>query len=98
MLKCVLRRVASIAHAFLLAWGWAWIPAVQAAEAMPSGPLTSPPFMHYQSWRDEPLQDWRVSNERVGEIGGWRTYLREAQQTDDSVDPSAQGHHGHDGH
>lgn len=37
------------------------------------------PFKTYQGWRDEPVADWRALNERVGEIGGWRTYLREAQ-------------------
>jgi hypothetical protein len=54
-------------------------------------------FQNYQGWRDEPLQDWREVNERVGEIGGWRTYLRESQQDGDGSD-SGQGRHDHQGH
>lgn len=100
MLNTVLRHMAPVAHALLLGvWiGALWAPVVQAAEVMPSGPLIAPPFKHYQTWRDEPLQDWRASNDRVGEIGGWLTYLRDAQQGKDSAGPGAQGHHGHHGH
>jgi hypothetical protein len=100
MLNTVLRRMASFAHAFLLGvWGGAlWLPVAQAAEAMPSAPLSSSPFKDYQTWRDESLQDWRAANDRVGEIGGWMTYLREAQQDNGSTDASAQGQHGHHGH
>lgn len=36
------------------------------------------PFNNFQGWRDEPVQDWRAVNDRVGEVGGWRTYLRES--------------------
>lgn len=99
MLNTVFRRTASFAHACLLGiWGGAlWLPVAQAAETLPSAPLSAPPFKHYQAWRDEPLQDWRASNDRVGEIGGWMTYLREAQQDNGSTDASAQGHHGHHG-
>jgi hypothetical protein len=70
------------------------MPAAQAAEAAPSGQVTSAPFEQYRGWRDEPLQDWREANQRVGEIGGWRTYLREAQQGDDAS-RSGQNNHGH---
>ena len=76
----------------------AWLlgaPTAHAAEAEPPEPAAATPFKQYQGWRDEPLQDWRQANERVGEIGGWRTYLREAQQDGDSAD---QGHSGHSGH
>ena len=65
---------------------------------MDAAAMPSPPFSHYQNWRDEPLQDWREANERVGEIGGWLTYLREAQEDKGGADPSMQGHHGHHGH
>lgn len=62
-------------------------------------------FKTYQGWRNEPVQDWRAANERVGEIGGWRAYLREAQPGADGYDhgapqPAAPGddaHHGHHG-
>ncbi len=79
-----------------------WLPAAQAAETAVSEPPRSSPFEQYQGWRDEPLQDWREANTRVGEIGGWRTYLREAQQGGETAaDPAGQGsagghlHHGH---
>lgn len=36
-------------------------------------------FKNFQGWRDAPVQDWRAVNDRVGEVGGWRTYLRESQ-------------------
>jgi hypothetical protein len=77
----------------LAACAWmAWLPA-HAAEAAPAGQAVAP-FKQYQGWRDEPLQDWHQANERVGEIGGWRVYLREAQQGDEG---SGNGHarHGH---
>ena len=51
-----------------------------------------PPFERYQSWREAPPGDWRKLNERVGEIGGWRTYLRESQ------DEGGHDHHGHHDH
>lgn len=35
-------------------------------------------FDAYQPYRHQPAAPWRQSNERVGEIGGWRTYAREA--------------------
>jgi hypothetical protein len=71
-----------------------WAPAALAAEAAAPEMATPAPFKHYQGWRDEALQDWREANARVGEIGGWRTYLRESRQ-DEAVD---QGHHDHRGH
>ncbi|MEW5966750.1 MAG: hypothetical protein AB1720_07085 [Pseudomonadota bacterium] len=62
------------------------------------------PFKHYQGWRDEPVQDWRAANDRVGEVGGWRTYLREAQPAGGgghdhgAPQPAAPGDRGHHGH
>lgn len=67
-------------------------PTAHAAEVEAEAePAALTPFKQYQGWRDEPLQDWRQANERVGEIGGWRTYLRESQ-------PAGKGHNGHQGH
>lgn len=73
-----------------------WAPETQAAEA-PVPEAANTPLKHYQGWRDEPLQDWREANERVGAIGGWRTYLREAQPGSEGAD-SGQAQHGHHGH
>jgi hypothetical protein len=80
----------------LVAWaGMAWPPVAVAAET--AAPTPNAPFENYQGWRDEPLQDWRRVNERVGEIGGWRTYLREAQP-EGGAGQDAPGHPGHHGH
>ncbi len=70
-------------------------PLAHAAGAEPLEPAAATLFKEYQSWRDEPLQDWRQANERVGEIGGWRTYLREAQPAGNDADQGHNGHHGH---
>lgn len=34
----------------------------------------------YRPWREQGPGDWRGLNEQVNRIGGWRAYLREAQQ------------------
>ncbi len=88
MLNLICRPAAPLARARYLwvaaPWACVWIlssPVAHAAEAAPADLTTSPPFNHYQSWRDEPLQDWREANARVGEIGGWRIYLRESQES-----------------
>lgn len=108
MLNCLCRPVASPARARLLRWAsplaCTWMlaaPLANAAEtmAMPmeGGMASSSPLGKYQNWRDEPLQDWSAANGRVGEIGGWLTYLRESQQDNGSADPGTQGHQGHHG-
>jgi hypothetical protein len=98
MLNVLFRCAARLARASLfgaVALGTsAWASAAHAAERASPEPAVFTPFKHYQGWRDEPLQDWREANERVGEIGGWRTYLREMQQDGDGAD-GGQAHHGH---
>lgn len=102
MLKLSPRRAAQPAPARLWAlaapWACAWLLGVapaQAAETAPPVSDRSDPFRHYQRWRDAPLQDWRAANARAGELGGWRTYLRESQQDGETaegqVDPDAPG-------
>lgn len=56
-----------------------WACLLMAGPVVPAWADPALPFKNYQGWRDEPVADWRALNERVGEIGGWRTYLREAQ-------------------
>lgn len=99
MLKLLLRRAASPTRARLTClaalWACAWMAGTftaQAAEPEPPRHAVSPPFDAYQGWRDEPLEDWRKANQRVGEIGGWRTYLRESQQGGDAPDEGGHGH------
>jgi len=101
MLNAVFRRAALQARAPLFQLACLWAVSASAAQAAepPSHETAAPaPFNTYQSWRDEPLQDWRQANERVGEIGGWRTYLREAQPDGDTADDGGQTQHGHHGH
>ena len=83
---------AALACAWLLG-----LPTAHAAEAE-AEPAALTPFKQYQGWRDEPLQDWRQANEQVGEIGGWRTYLRESQPAAGGAGQDPQGPHGHHGH
>lgn len=84
-----LRRAALWACASTLAAPWA-----QATDTAPAD--ASLPFAHYQTWRDAPVADWRALNQRVDEIGGWRTYLRESQPDGGQDDEHA--HHSHHGH
>jgi len=105
MLNALFRRAARLARAplfrlaapCLCAWVL-WAPAASAAEALAADPAVTTPFKNYQGWRDEPLQDWRAANERVGEVGGWRTYLRESQPAAGGAGQDPQGPHGHHGH
>lgn len=105
MLNSIPGRVTLVAHAFM--WGLAYSSTsmAQTADAHADTRPTLPLFNQYQNWQDEPVQDWRTSNERVGEIGGWLNYLRAAQQPSagqatngDASDAPAQNHHGHHGH
>lgn len=103
MLNTVFRRAAPRARARLsrraVLWACAWALCAPAAHAAgPSRPSAPAPFAHYQGWRDEPLQDWRAANDRVGEIGGWRTYLRESQPAESNEVQRRQGDEGPPGH
>jgi hypothetical protein len=85
-------------HTTPLVWVWLVLsPAAQSAEqqtppAEPAQPALAVPFDRYQNFRDEPVADWRKVNDRVNEIGGWRTYLREAYQDGNNA---GQGRHQH---
>ena len=100
MLNVSLYRAAPRVHARLFglaACAWtAWVPA-HAAEPPSADQVLTAPFKPYQGWRDEPLQDWREANRRVGEIGGWRTYLRESQPGSEGAG-SEHAQHGYPAH
>ena len=105
MFNALFRRAARLARAPLfrlaapcLCACAVWAPAASAAEPAAAEEAATAPFKHYRGWRDEPLLDWRAVNERVGEVGGWRTYLRESQPAAGGGDQDPQGHHGHQGH
>jgi hypothetical protein len=36
----------------------------------------------YRAWGETPALSWRQANDDVTRIGGWRTYLRQAQEPD----------------
>ena len=71
-------------------------PAIHAAEektaAEPARPALAAPFDQYQNFRDEPVRDWRQANDRVNEVGGWRTYLRESYQDGGTAGPGPHAH------
>lgn len=48
-----------------------------------SVPEYQSPLTGFQSFEDADLQDWKEANDRVGEIGGWRVYSREAFESED---------------
>lgn len=50
------------------------------AEATPKEAAYTSPFEGYVKDEDFEASGWVAANERVGEIGGWRTYLRQAQE------------------
>jgi hypothetical protein len=50
------------------------------SELAPPGimPEYSSPLPGFRKFRDADGADWKGANDTVGEIGGWRTYAREA--------------------
>lgn len=70
-----------------------WVPVAGAQNASdPSDPAESvpaatyrSPFAGYRKMGDEPVADWRASNDEVARIGGWRAYAREAQALEEKV-------------
>lgn len=42
------------------------------------------PIADYQPFVDEKVTSWKVANDKVGQIGGWRAYAKEAQQPDNT--------------
>ncbi len=36
----------------------------------------------YKPYTDEKTADWKAANDEVGKIGGWRTYLKQANEPD----------------
>ena len=46
-------------------------------------------FSEYVPYSEQSIESWREANDRVGEIGGWRAYAKEAQPTRASSEPQA---------
>jgi hypothetical protein len=42
----------------------------------------------YKAFVDEKVTSWKAANDKVGQIGGWRAYAKEAQQPDNTPAPA----------
>lgn len=91
MLKFLLRHAAPSVCAWLVL-----SPVAHAAEsetaAAPVPAALAAPFDRYQAFRDEPVRDWRETNARVREAGGWRAYLKESQPDAGGAVPAPHAH------
>lgn len=74
------------------------LPAVSgfAREPGPAGGNPPPPQLEFESvfdayrpYRHQAAAPWREANDRVGAIGGWRTYAREAAEQEDPSPPDS---------
>ena len=46
------------------------------------------PVADYQPFVDEKITSCKAANDKVGQIGGWRAYAKEAQQPENTPIPS----------
>lgn len=46
------------------------------------------PIANYQLFVDEKIAGWKAANDKVGQIGGWRAYAKEAQQPENTPAPT----------
>lgn len=51
-----------------------------AAASAPTPPEYRSAFEGYKPYTDEKMLSWKEANDRVGGIGGWRVYAKEAQE------------------
>lgn len=58
------------------------VPSPLDAKALVPAPSYESAFARYRRWGDDKAVSWRQANDTVTGIGGWRVYLREAQQPD----------------
>lgn len=61
----------------------------EATEPSPTVPRLSvpeyrSPLSNYKPYEEGDSPGWKALNDRVGEIGGWRSYAREAYESDDT--------------
>lgn len=95
------------ALALLTGAAFAQSTADAARTALPSKLQYTSPLRAYKAYADQPVESWREANDRVGRIGGWRSYAKEIQTGEPAkelpqgpakapavpADPHA-GHHG----
>ena len=67
------------------------------ANPIPTRLQYSSTLASYKGYADQAVQSWREANDRVGLIGGWRTYAKEAAagQSAPATPPAADPHAGH---
>jgi hypothetical protein len=81
-------------------------PAKSAESERKTGLPNSPPpakinltfksvFEHYQPYKEQKISGWKDANDEVGRIGGWRTYLKEANEPTPSSTAPTNPHAGH---
>ena len=88
-------------------------PSPKTAESLTASPLKPPPqraplslgfkstFDQYKPYSEEKPGGWRAANDEVGRIGGWRAYLKEANEPEAKQEsapqpaPSSNPHSGH---
>lgn len=46
------------------------------------------PFANYRALSDEKMMSWKETNDKVGRIGGWRVYAKEAQESKSAGEPA----------
>ena len=46
------------------------------------------PIADYKPFVDEKVTSWKAANDKVGQIGGWRAYAKEAQQPENTPTPA----------
>ncbi len=77
--------------------------APEHARKDPANPAAEVPALTYRSSLndrrrigDEPLGNWRASNDKVRAVGGWRAYAREAAapEASDKATPASPANHG----
>ena len=65
---------------------------------LPGKVVYQSPISGYQPYADQPVQSWREANDRVGRIGGWRAYAKEAAAGESAKEsPAVDAHSGHHG-
>lgn len=65
---------------------------------LPAKVVYQSPISGYQPYADQPVQSWREANDRVGRIGGWRAYAKEAAAGKSTQEtPAVDAHSGHHG-
>ena len=63
------------------------VPAPVSSASTPGVSAYRSAFDGYRNHADQPVGSWREANDRVGRIGGWRAYAREAQGGDAASAP-----------